>query len=372
MAAITPVVIDNGTGMIKAGFAGQELPCAVFSNVVGRPQKHLMSAAQAGIYVGDACQAKRGILNLKYPITHGIVESWEDMEMVWEYTFKEALKVQSDNQPVFMTEAPQNPKANRERMCSTMFEKLKVPALYVAIQAVLSLYSSGRTTGLCLDMGDGVTHAVPIYEGYAFSHAIQRMDMAGRDLTEYMIKLLADRGWPMQTSSEKEIVRDIKEKHCFVAFDYQAEMKRDETTTDYQIDYQLPDGHSLQFSHERFTCPEALFNPHMLGKEIPGIHEFVINSINKCDMDIRQDLAGNIVLSGGTSCFPHLEDRLMSEVQMAAPQGLQVKVVAPKNRKFSVWIGGAIMASLQEFLPNWITKAEYDEIGPSVVNRKCF
>jgi actin-related protein len=370
---IQSVVIDNGSGMCKAGLSGRDVPTSCFPAMVGRPKfDQIMLGDRKDVYVGDDAQAKRGILKLNYPVEHGIITNWEDMENVWHHCYYNELRVAPEDHPALLTEAPMNPKLNRERMISTFFEEFNVPSFYMSVQAVLSLYAAGRTTGIVLDSGDGVTHTVPVFEGYSIPHAIMRTDVAGRDLTEYMMKILRETGFSFTSSAEKEIVRQIKEKHCYVASDFNQEMKNSENSSSQECQYELPDGNHLNIGSQRFRCPELLFNSSPIGKELPGIHELVFNSINSCDIDVRRNLYENVVLSGGSTMFQGLPERLSKEIQELAPSTMKVKVIAPEERKYSVWIGGSVLSSLSSFQNNWVTRAEYDESGPTIVHRKCF
>ena len=256
-------------------------------------------------------------------------------------------------------------------MAQIMFETFNTPAMYVAIQAVLSMYASGRGSAIIFESGDGVSHIVPVYEGYTLPHSIMRLDLGGCDLTDYLMRILAERGYSFATTAEREIVRELKERLCYVASDFKQEMLTHSRSLTIEKDYELPDGQMITIGKERFRCPEALFQPSFLETKCVGIHEFCHDSIMKCDMDIRKHMYSNIVLSGGNTMFPGIAERMLKEITTLAPSTTKVKIIAPPERKYSVWIGGSILASLSTFQQMWISKQEYDESGPAIVHHKC-
>mmetsp|Transcript_17904 Transcript_17904/g.52317 ORF Transcript_17904/g.52317 Transcript_17904/m.52317 type:complete len:379 (-) Transcript_17904:181-1317(-) len=361
-----PVVIDNGSGLLKAGFAGADRPQSCFASAVGRP-KHKKSIVihggkldDAEYFVGDRVQEHRGILKIDYPMEHGIVRDWQDMERVWTYVYsKDCLNIKSEEHPVLLTEAPLNPTRNRAKAAEVFFENFSAPAMFVAAQATLSLYSSGRTTGVVLDSGDGVTHVVPVYEGFTLPHAVTRSDVAGRDVTDRLQLLLRRSGCNLSTSAEREIVRTIKEETCYVAFNPQKE----EELQPRKVDYRLPDGEVISLGSETFQAPEVLFRPDLIGSEDGGVHECLYRSLMRADRDLRSTLFKQVVLAGGSTMFQGFGERLLNELRMLAPEGTKITISAPPQRKYSTWVGGSILAALNTFHSMWITRAEYQEHG---------
>lgn len=368
------IILDNGSGYTKAGFSGDDAPSAVFPAIIGRPNTEgiMVGSEQKECFVGSQADEKRGICKITYPIEHGIVTNWDDMEKIWEHTFTNELRIVPKEHNVMLTEAPLNPKGNREKMAEIMFESFGIPGLYVAIQAVLSLYSAGKFTGCVCDSGDGVTHLVPIFDGYSLPHSILRMDLAGRDVTDWMIKLLLEQNITMTTSAEREIVKNMKEKVCYVSLDYDEDYQKRSACKEQ--DYEMPDGKVHKIGSARFRCPEVLFKPSLIGKEFGGIHEQTHMSIQKSEVDVRKDLYQNIILSGGTTLFPGLPERLTKEMQKLANPNManKIKIIAVPERKYCVWIGGSILSSITTFDQMWITQDEYNDAGASIVHRKCY
>jgi len=362
------VVIDNGSGTIKAGFSGEDIPKCYFPSYVGYPkhERTMLGAVEGDCFIGKKAQELRGLLKIKYPLEHGIVTDWGEMEKIWQYLYSEELKTSPEEHPVLLTEAPLNPTKNREEAAQILFETFNVPALYISIQAVLALYASGRTTGLILDSGDGVTHAVPVYEGFALKHSIRRIDLAGRDVTEHLQLLLRKSGCYFHTSAEKEVVRTIKEKTCYIS----QNPAKEEEQENYKYDeYKLPDGNIIKLNSERYKAPEILFKPEIIGLEYPGIPQVIIDSITKSDLDLREKLYGSIVLSGGSTLYKGFCDRLLTELKNLAPKDVKIKMYSQPERKYSTWIGGSILSSLATFSKMYVTSDEYHE-NPNIIHEK--
>lgn len=327
----------------------------------------MAGAVEGDTFIGRKAQELRGLLKINYPMTHGIVTDWDDMERIWSHVYSEDLRTLSEEHPVLLTEAPLNPHSNREQAAQIFFETFNVPAMYTSVQAILALYASGRTTGIVLDSGDGVTHAVPVFEGFSMPHAIRRVDVAGRDVTDYLQLLLRKSGYHLHTTAEKEVVRMIKEKTCYVAQSPSKEEK------DAQLgrgeEFKLPDGNVIRLGPERHRAPELLFNPEIIGLEFAGVHQVVIDSIGCADLDLRKSLFGNVVLSGGGTLVKGFGERLLTEVRKLALKDTKIKISAPPERKYSTWIGGSILAGLSTFKKMWVSAEEYQEDPDCIFKR---
>eukprot|EP01083_Nonionella_stella_P257762 881903_1 len=318
---LTCLVIDNGSHAMKIGFTENDIPI-IFPTIVGRNmhpghQGVLVGMAQNHTYVGYDAKAKPWRY---YPIQHGVVTSWEHMEKIWDKTFNEELMVSPKGCNVLLTEKPLNPKANREKMTQIMFETYNVNGLYIAVDAMLSLYASGRCTGVVMDCGDGVSHTVPIYEGYVLQNAVRLNDTggAGRGLTDYLMKIMCERGYSFTTIAEREIVKDIKEKWCYVALDYDSEGVIGQTSSDMEKNYELPDGQVICLTDERFRCGEVLFQPSLVARESDGLPMMINKSICNVNPELRNQLFGNVVLNGGNTMFPGFDTRLSKDLTKIA------------------------------------------------------
>lgn len=251
----------------------------------------------------------------RWQMENGIVKRWDDMQHLWDYTFFEKMRIDPTGRKILLTEPPMNPLRNREQMAEVMFERYDFGGVYVAIQAVLALYAQGLSSGVVVDSGDGVTHIVPVYESTVLNHLTRRLDVAGRDVTRNLIALLLRRGYALNRTADFETVRQIKEKLCYVSYDLELDQRLSEDTTVLVESYTLPDGRVIRVGSERFEAPECLFQPHLVDVEQPGIAEFLFNTIQSADVDVRSSLYKAIVLSGGSSMYPGLPSRLEKELK---------------------------------------------------------
>ncbi|GME82103.1 unnamed protein product [Ambrosiozyma monospora] len=425
-----PIVIDNGSGTIRAGFAGDETPKINYSNVVGKPKyQRIMSSSinQNDKFIGSKAQSLRGLLKLQYPISHGVVTNWNNMETVWAQVFggsssqptttttttttttgaKEqksdsaqpteeqqqnqpqsslsvfggGLSIKPEQHPLLITEQPLNPRSNRTKLAETLFETFGFPALHISIPAVLSLYSSGRTTGMIVDSGDGVTTSVPVFDGFSIPGSIKRLDLGGRDITELLKLELMKCGYSFCSSSEFEIVRSMKERLGFVELDcgvfgnknggvgssgYGGSGGLGGGYGDAERDFVLPDGKTIGVSDRSlsWSC-ELLFSPETFGYEMSSVDQLVYNSLLKTDIDLRGQLASNIILAGGSTMFRNFGSRLLDGIQSYDDE-LKLKIYASPDRKVSCFVGGSILASLSTFKNIWISKEAYRENPDSI------
>lgn len=379
------LVIDNGSSSIKAGYGGEEAPESVFPSVVGRPRfatqrtfltgtKGTCTGYEACVdtYIGHEACAKAGVLTLKYPIHGGIVINWEDMEKIWHHTFYNELRVDPAEHPVLCTEPPHNVRCNRERMAQVMFETFSVPSFYVGVKSVLSIFGHGAVTGLVVDVGEDRTYVVPVYEGHSVEHATYLETVGGRDIANYLNLMLTERGYFFNSSSGKEIIREMMRRVAYVAIDFDDEERKSKMSSECIWDYTLPDGNVLTLDSERFRCTEILFKPWLVDTNaFMGIHHTAFDSIMKCDYDIRNDIYGHIFLTGGATMFDGLQERFEKEIRDLVRPTRSLRVVAGPERKYSSWIGGSILSSMETFPQMVITREEYDEHGQWFVHRRC-
>ena len=360
------VVLDIGQFSAKAGFAGEDMPSQVFFTIVGTPKYRQIDYEYAGVrkddfYVGDEIQSI-GLYKIFHPINKGIIQDWLSFEKIIDYIFYN-LRVDPSLVNVLFSVHPLFPHSDLKKLFELFLEKYQCRAFYPVLDSMLTLYAGGFQTGLVVEIGDSLTRLTPIYKGYKLDHAIKHIDIGGRTLTRFMEKILGERGFSSDSSIRRELVRALKEKACFVSLDYKEDLKRVEQ---YEKEYSLPDGSTISLARERFEVPELLFNPSMELEEV-SLPEAIMDVIEMCDLDVRPDLLNNIFLSGGSSMFPNIKSRIYQELEIElarrSKKNQVIKIIAPRERIFSVWVGGSILAMIPEFEQNWITRAKYFNEG---------
>lgn len=374
-----PIVMDNGAGYIKAGFAQYyDDPPIIIPSIVGYPRyagsmmNTLKYGYQKEYFVGNEAESKRGVLKIKYPIEHDTIKNYDDMEKIWFHIFVNELRAASEEHNVMLTECSTKRRDNREKIAEIMFEEFGVPGLYIINQTVLSLFSAGLNTGIVVNLGDGVSQFSPIFEGFELKKANIQYDFGGRELTEYFINILQGYGYKIYSSSQREIAKEIKEKGCFFTLDNKYE-------TIEPFNYELPDGNTITIKDPEIRCLKSYFNPKLydLTKydfNFYSIGQKCYDSIQSCDIDIRKDLYSHVFLSGGTSMFQGLPELLKKDLITLAPPSIKenVKVIARYDRKYSAWRGGQILSTISTFKDMWVTKTEYEVYGASIIRRTFF
>jgi len=386
MGSKKPVVCDNGTGYVKCGFAGDNFPQHNFPSMIGRPimryEEEFKDVQLKEIMVGEECAEKRAMLEVSHPVEKGIVKDWKGMKYLWDYTFTEKLKIDPKEHRILLTEPPMNPKANQASMLQNMFETYGFAGAKVNIQAMLVLYAQGLLTGVVLDSGDGVTHIVPVWEGICPPLLIKRLNVAGRHITRYLIKLLQVRGYAFNRTADFETVRMIKEKLCYVGYDLEVEKRLALETTVLMSTYELPDGRVIKLGRERFEAPEVLFHPGLMDVEGDGMADMLFKMIQEADVDLRPAFYKHIVLSGGSTMYPGLPSRLEKEMkELYLTQILKgdqkklakfkLRIEDPPRRKHMVFLGGSVLADIMKDRDEfWVSKAEWAEHGEKILDKK--
>ncbi|CAE7562445.1 unnamed protein product [Symbiodinium natans] len=365
----TPLVLDNGSGSVKVGYAGQQEPQVVYDNMYTavRSSRHEPSKATS-----EALEKSNARLHV---MDHGIVSQWEGLVEVFKAALDEMKVVDPSQHPCLVTEAPLNPTVHRELLVEKLFEELRVPAVQVVHSGALALYAINRRTGLVIEVGDGVAQTVPLFDSYVVFNAVQRRDFGGRDLTAYLGELLqkelgykealADEVWWTQ-------LQTVKERMCRVT--PQASPSRISRQDPVQQEYKLPDGKVLDWEQGLLSqCAEALFQPgqHLkLDEEAEGIHKMAASSVLGCGLDIQKSLANNVVLSGGSTLFPGMCQRVQEELQRLLPSAVKAKVTRVSKPTYAAFMGGSILASMSDLQKTFMTRGEYLEYGASFIHNK--
>nr|XP_054759396.1 mucin-5AC-like [Lytechinus pictus] len=364
----TPIIIDNGTSMVRAGLADGVAPSVTIPTVVGRLKKDLESFRhRKDLYVGNELTKKYGLVCVSNPMKGGLIDNWSELEYIWDHVIKKELNVTWEDHPILLTEVASAPKRQRERVLEVLFETYKTPACFVANQGALALHANGETSGLVLSSGSGVTEIVPVYQGCTMSHAVTTMPAAGRGVTRRLQRILMDeRAFSVSTPFDHRILQEMKENMAYVCKDYETEMSHSDLTT--PIKYSLPDGSSVMLrKRDLFHCSETIFRPDIVGLPQKGLVQVLSDCLEKCNPEFLAGLDPTILLAGGNTKLRGFTERLQHELDKG---DFNRAAIAPDNRDITTWIGGAILASHSSFADRLITSEDFEEFGTSLVHKQ--
>ncbi|KAJ8543374.1 hypothetical protein K7X08_005897 [Anisodus acutangulus] len=365
---VSAIVIDLGSHTCKAGYAGEDAPIALFPSVVGSiDQMEVDNPDNPGDNSGSAPDSKSKAKQKLYvisPIKDGMVVDWDIVENIWDHAFRDCLLIDPKEHPMLLAEPCSNTQQQREKAAEITFKKYQVPALFLAKNAAVATSPIGGEILIDCLIKSLELKGITIKPRYSFKRKEIRPG-------EFQI---VDLEFPNTTESyklycQRTIASDIKEcvsRAPDTPYD-------DSSYSNIPTSYELPDGQTIEVGADRFKIPDILFNPSLV-QTIPGMESFaetaaslrglpqmVIESINKCNVDIRRELFSSILLAGGTASMQQLKERLEKDLLEESPQAARVKVLASGNateRRFSVWIVGSILASLGSFQQMWFSKSE--------------
>jgi centractin len=366
-----PIIIDIGTSTIKAGFGGQEKPSLIFPNIFGEMKYPkaggLIKKDEKREIIGKECLKYMGVINIKYPLEHGIFKEAEDIEVLLDYIYTnlDINMAEIKEHPVLIAEPLLSPKENRQNIAKFLFDTHKIEYLFFASQPVLSLYSTSSASGAVLESGDGVTQSCIIYDGYLIPGSNKRINLGGKDVTEYLQFLLNKKGYGLNNSDGFHITKKIKEEIGEVSVD-----KNISNNKDINKKYMLPDDNEIDVGEERFLAPEILFNPMLKEYEYPGLPEILSESINKVNVDLKKQLYNSILLCGGNMKMKGMKERIHKELKKNAPKNIKVRLHTPSTPENSAWIGANIISSLDISKDMWISRKEWFETDASIINTR--
>jgi actin len=360
------VIFDVGSFETKAGLA-VDSPYVVSRSLIGRLKyaSLMVGIAADTTFCGEEVLSKRGVLNVKNIMHLGHVEDYHDFETYLQYCYRE-MRLISEEHPVVATEPIYPSNSSRERLAQIYFETMNVPSYYVVNSSAAALMASGLTTGTVVSIGKDNAQIVPVLEGRVLPDAALFGNVGGEDLTDYLISLLSARGYEVTTSAEREIARQAKHTFGRAALSY------DEISQEFPtVSYTLPTEEVWEVQKEAIQLVEPLFQPSLVGYSAYGIHDLIWQVHRRAPQEHLNALRGNILLCGGSSMFPGMQERLTKQLAWLFPSAAQFRVLAPPERKFSSWIGASILSTLEEYKKLYITKDQYEEHGPSLVHTKC-
>lgn len=369
------IVIDNGTGYIKAGYSGEDAPKIVLPTVMSVVESQEQGKSKT-MYSGADIDLKNPETPLFYPIDRGEIKNteqdWECMSFIWEHIIKNLMQEELNSVNVLITDSILNTRENRQRMAQVFLETLGVNSLGIMPAPVLSLFSIGKTRGIVVDVGCGLTSIVPIFEGFALPHAIHKIPLAGNDITSFIHQKLSAHLKPTQMF----LSRNISEEMVVVPLQYR---KGQELLSEDKRFYELPGGKIINVDQDVLAnAAEILFKPSIIGHNIKGITDQIVESIMKCDNDLKPDMYGNVVLSGGSSMMKGFHERVERDIRnrLEGVSNNDIKVHADSFRQHAAWIGGSMLASLSTFGQSMTIKKEEWEndpnMKPSLIHKYSF